>query len=167
MIIVVSHRVREKNIQKMPRKPLEVYRYSLVVCRHPNTGKYLIVKEKDGYWLPGGGVEEGETFQEAAVRETMEEAGIDITLKGVLRTEFTDHGSYGRMRVIFFAEPSSPIQVPKTTSDKHSISAHWMTLDKLEEKRLRGDEPLIWVKYLEGGGPIHPLSVFDREDAPV
>lgn len=49
-------------------------------------GKILIIKravrkEKayPGLWdLPGGGVEEGETLQQAAVREAKEETGLDI-----------------------------------------------------------------------------------------
>jgi 8-oxo-dGTP pyrophosphatase MutT (NUDIX family) len=140
-----------------------MYRYALVVCRDPNTGLYLIVSEKDGYWLPGGGVEKGESFEEAAVRETLEEAGIEVTLKGVLRVEFTDHASYGRMRVIYFAEPRFENQSPKTEVDKESLGASWMDLEQVRKLELRGPEPKDWIKYLERGGEIFPLIVFDRE----
>jgi phosphatase NudJ len=37
-------------------------------------------------------VDPGETFAEAAVRETIEEAGILVTLKGILRVEHTVKG---------------------------------------------------------------------------
>lgn len=49
----------------------------------------LAVKETKGrgWWLPAGGLDVNETFQEAALRETKEEAGIDISLKGILRVE--------------------------------------------------------------------------------
>jgi 8-oxo-dGTP diphosphatase len=48
-------------------------------------GKYLLVQEKQpkayGLWnLPAGRVDEGETLQEAAVREAKEECGFDVTL---------------------------------------------------------------------------------------
>lgn len=45
------------------------YRYALVICRN-NSGKYLIVKENNnkGWWIPGGKVENGEDFIDAAVR---------------------------------------------------------------------------------------------------
>ena len=35
-----------------------------------------------GFWLPGGAVDGGESLTSAAKRETLEEAGIDIHLKG-------------------------------------------------------------------------------------
>ena len=40
-----------------------------------------------GWWLPGGRVDPGESFEKAALRETLEEAGIHVNLKGVLRVE--------------------------------------------------------------------------------
>lgn len=47
----------------------------------------------------------GESFAEAAHRETLEEAGIKVNLKGVLRVEHSCQGVGVRMRVLFFAEP--------------------------------------------------------------
>ena len=49
--------------------------------------KYLTIEEADGrgWWLAGGALEAGETFQDGALREVREEAGIDVELKGVLR----------------------------------------------------------------------------------
>lgn len=48
----------------------------------------LMVKNKGShgsyYTLPGGRVEKGETLQEAAIRETKEETGIDIEIEGII-----------------------------------------------------------------------------------
>ena len=42
------------------------------------TGKYLAVNESKnrGWWIPGGAVDAGGSFQIAAHRECMEEAGV-------------------------------------------------------------------------------------------
>jgi 8-oxo-dGTP diphosphatase len=45
----------------------------------------LLQRHKYGlyyYLVPGGGVEEGETVEEAAVREAREETGLEVTLAG-------------------------------------------------------------------------------------
>ena len=58
----------------------------MIICRNPLTGKFLAVNEtKDrGWWIPGGAVDAGETFQQGATRECLEEAGVEIDLKGIL-----------------------------------------------------------------------------------
>lgn len=47
----------------------------------------LLVKNKGGgpsyYTLPGGAVEQGETLQEAAIREVKEETGFEVQLDGI------------------------------------------------------------------------------------
>lgn len=51
-------------------------------------GRYLLVKEGDPqspvYNQPAGHIEEGETLQEAALRETLEETGCTVALTGYL-----------------------------------------------------------------------------------
>lgn len=46
-----------------------------------NDGNILLVKEFDAYQLPGGHVEEGESYIDALIREVKEEVGVDIPLK--------------------------------------------------------------------------------------
>ena len=63
--------------------------FALVVCRHPD-GRFLAVKKTGkGWWMPGGFVEAKENFFRTAHSKTMEEAGIQIKLEGILRIEYT------------------------------------------------------------------------------
>jgi 8-oxo-dGTP diphosphatase len=56
-------------------------------------GQLLLVRRRDsGLWeLPGGQVDVGETAEEAGVRETREEAGLSVSITGVVGL-FTDPG---------------------------------------------------------------------------
>jgi phosphatase NudJ len=57
-----------------------------------------------GWWLPAGRVDPGETFAKAALRETEEEAGVKVVLKGVLRVEHSlCTNLVARMRVVYYA----------------------------------------------------------------
>ena len=156
-----------------------MHSFSLVVCRHPVTNRWLAVHETKnrGWWLPGGFVECGDDHFSAAVRETKEEAGITVTLQGILRIENEMTRVGGRQRVIFYAEPSpsEPEQQPKHVPDNESLGAAWLSVQELEVKReiapadggLRGTELLHWAKYIENGGKIYPLDVFTAEHTPI
>lgn len=153
-----------------------LHAFSLVVCRHPETKLWLAVEEINhrGWWLPGGFVECGDNHITTAIKETREEAGLTVKLKGILRVEneMTRHG--GRQRVIFYAEPMDPTQPPKSTPDSESVRAAWLSRQELYEKSklkppqgLRGRELLDWATYLESGGTIYPLQILATEHDPV
>ena len=64
-----------------------------------------------GWHLPGGGVEVGETFLDALVRELMEEGRIELTGEAALHGVFFN--SYARLPERFFARLSpTPVAKP-------------------------------------------------------
>mmetsp|Transcript_42189 Transcript_42189/g.106241 ORF Transcript_42189/g.106241 Transcript_42189/m.106241 type:complete len:413 (-) Transcript_42189:51-1289(-) len=150
-----------------------VVSFALVVVQHPDDDKFCLVHEKAnrGWWLPGGGVDAGQTLAEAALREVEEEAGMQCTLTGLLRIECCGPDAQ-RLRVIFHARPVDASKPLKSKADHHSRGARWVTLPELEAiKRrrapegvdpdtchLRGEEPEQWFHYIARGGPIYPLS---------
>ena len=75
-----------------------------------------------GWWLPGGFVENGDDFESTAHKETLEEAGIEIELKGILRVESSVNKVSGRQRVIWFAYPKEVMDQGKTVADEESLS---------------------------------------------
>ncbi|EAR83990.1 NUDIX hydrolase (macronuclear) [Tetrahymena thermophila SB210] len=148
------------------QKTFSMLGVSLVIARN-NQGKFLAVKENynQGWWIPGGLVDPPEDFVTAAIRETQEEAGIDIEIKGILRIEHNFKKS-ARYKVVFYGEPKDQNQIPKQIPDSETQEARWVTLKELEElgkqpPYLRGKELLYFGSYIENGGPIYPLSIIE------
>ena len=151
----------------MPERAVfKAYQFSLIICRNPKTGLYLAVNETDnrGWWIPGGGVDAGETFREGALRECLEEAGVDVELKGIIKIDhwMNKQNDSGKMRVIYYAEPKDVDVVPKQEADSESLEAQWVSLEDFPNLgKIRGEELLVFGGYVEAGGPIHPMSMMN------
>jgi phosphatase NudJ len=150
----------------MPREPIPTWCFALVVVRKGD--RFLLVQESkygEPWYLPGGRVEAGESFAAAAVRETLEEAGIPVRVTGVIRIEHTPTPAGSRMRVIFLAEPTDDTP-PKSEPDDESLRAAWVTLDELADYTLRGDEVAGVFTHVARGGAVFPLEMLQPEGAP-
>ena len=147
------------------RIKVSLYTFALVVTRRKKDGKFLMVQEfcNQGYWLPGGGVDPGECPIKGGVRETLEEAGVHVEIKGIINVSMQPSPKVTRLTFIFYAEPVDDNAEAKAHPDFESVGAAWVSLDELMsgELALRGKEPLRWFPHVANGGDIHPLSLLD------
>ena len=148
----------------MAREPIPAWFFVLVVARRG--GRFLVVQEKKHgrrWSFPGGRVEMGETLIEAAVRETLEEAGIRVEIDGILRIEHTPvEGGAVRVRVFFTAHALDD-RPPKSIADDESLQAAWVTLEELDPLPLRDREVARVFHAVAEGAPVMPLSMLGSE----
>ena len=77
----------------MSREPIAAWLFAVAIVRKAD--RFLLVHERkhgQRWYLPAGRVEPGESFAEAAIRETAEEAGVVIRLCGLLRQDLRELG---------------------------------------------------------------------------
>ena len=148
----------------MARDAIQTWFIVLVVVRLGR--RFLLVHERkhgQGFYLPAGRVEPGETLIEAAKRETMEEAGIPIELEHIIRVEHSPQpGGWARVRVIFAARPLDD-RPPKSIPDEESLGAGWFTLEELDRLPLRGSEVKEIFSHVANGGALYPLDLLTHE----
>ena len=149
------------------RKSSPTWYFALAVVRLGH--RFLLVHERkhgQGWYLPAGRVEAGETIMEAAVRETMEEAGIPIVCEGILRIEHTPSmNGESRVRVFVMARPADDTP-PKSIPDNETLGAAWVSPEELSGFRLRGPEVADVLRHVSQGAPVAPLSLLVTEGTP-
>ena len=106
-------------------------------------GKVLLTKREDfEVWcLPGGGVEEGESLAEGAIREAKEETGLDVKLTRLV-------GVYSRMgvgmhdvhAVLYTAKP---VGGELRTQPNETIEVAYFPFDQLPDELLFGHKRRI------------------------
>jgi ADP-ribose pyrophosphatase YjhB (NUDIX family) len=125
-------------------------------------GRYLLIKEAAPKWeekwfFPGGNVKDGESPEEGAIRETMEEAGCGVTLNGIVYMRYYPSFFEGKIH-IFYAATLVGDGI-KITGDKHSLSVKWFTYEELAKLPLRQKMMDIVNSYREHKGMI-PTDAF-------
>jgi 8-oxo-dGTP pyrophosphatase MutT (NUDIX family) len=133
----------------------------VVLAVVPHEGRYLVVEERDGtFYLPAGRVEPGENLIAAAVRETAEEAGIAIGLRGVLGFDHAWRDGRAKLRFVFVGYPAL-VTPPKSRADSHSRGARWVTRGELRQLPLRDAEVLTWIEKYERAEVLLPSHAYE------
>lgn len=150
----------------MSRTASATWFFALVVVRMGD--RFLLVHERkhgQTWYLPAGRVEPGEALADAAIRETLEETGVNVALEGVLRVEHNPGLEATRVRVFYVARPVGD-PTPKQVADEHSLAARWVTLAEMRTLSLRGQEVLEIHSAVAAGAPVAPLALIAAEGAP-
>ena len=97
----------------------------------------LVLREDFRIWaLPGGGVEPNETWEQTALRETLEETGYQVEIKlyiGEYWRPQMSHG-YGDLRRVFLAHAISDTP---SHHDKESVDVRWFPAMALPKRMFR------------------------------
>ncbi len=100
--------------------------------------------------LPGGFIEYGETVENAAVRETLEETGVQIKLEAILGV-YSDPKRDPRKHVLTTVFIGRPVEGNPVGGDD-AAEASWVDLESLDSSTLAFDHGLIvedlkrWLK---------------------
>ena len=134
------------------REAVDTFNIALVVVRLGR--RILLVHERKfgrSWYLPAGRVDPGETFAAAAMRETLEEVGLDLRALGARRLgQLDDHPSlkqrsWARFTVVpvVYAIEGDP---PLTLDAREVAEAMWVPLE--EVRRTQGSM-LWWFRPLK------------------
>ena len=93
-------------------------------------GKILLTKREDfeTWILPSGGIEEGESLAQAAIRETKEETGLDVELTRLVGV-YSRLGNMSPGYMVLFA--ARPVGGERKCQEGETIAVEWFAFDEI------------------------------------
>jgi 8-oxo-dGTP diphosphatase/2-hydroxy-dATP diphosphatase len=139
----------------------------LTLCIIHNHPKVLLGMKKRGFgagrWNGfGGKIEEGETIEQAAIRELREEAGLEaeeMEKKGIIDFEFENDPKLLEVHIFHVKKFKGE---PKETEE---MKPQWFSVDEIPYEQMWSDD-IFWMPYLLGGKKFRGKFLFDRPSDP-
>lgn len=129
----------------------EISAGAITYTRQNKENLYLLIRDFHGNWgFPKGHLEEGESEEEAAVREILEEAGISIRLDSSFREElrYVMPNGIPKISIYFLGEyeNQTPTRQPEEVDEirllPYEESMGLLTFDNMKEVLEKADEYL-------------------------
>ncbi|MBP6884487.1 MAG: transcription antitermination factor NusB [Candidatus Pacebacteria bacterium] len=155
-----SKRQRKFEQVDLTNIPIEQKAGALVYAWKGEELYFALVHDIFGYWtLSKGGVDEGESPEEGAVREVKEEINLDIEIKGkVGESEYiASHPEKGKIKkhVTFFLGESPYVPVTLKNDSGGLDDARWFSVAEMSELKMYDDVTGYManaISQLTGGG---------------
>ena len=140
--------------------------HATVACVVEQDGHYLLVEERDKttgsmvFNQPAGHLEAGESLVDGARRETLEETGWEVELRGVLGIALYTAPGNGitYLRSTFLCAPLYRVQDAVIDPDIHA--SHWLGYEEIVANSARMRSPLVLASIdLQRQGICYPLDL--------
>ena len=122
---------------------------------HQDSKVLMVKRKKDPFKekmvLPGGFINEGETVEDAAVREVKEETSLDVELDNILGV-YSDPSRYPRghiMSTVFIGKISDKSDKKEPMAGDDAAAIKWVDLASIDEENMGFDHKKILMDYKE------------------
>ena len=133
-------------------------------------GRYVLVQEAKPelgcpWCYPAGGMEPGESIVEAVVREALEETGLVVEPRHLMRIwhmipQGQDKSAPSPELWVYVVVASVRGGACKTEADEHSLQARWFRPDELEHLDLRWPDVRELIDIHQQGAPLLPIDAY-------
>jgi 8-oxo-dGTP pyrophosphatase MutT (NUDIX family) len=119
-------------------------------------GKVFMVRHTyvPGWYLPGGGVERGETAETSLARELVEEAGVALSEAPLLFGVYSNHALFRNDHVLVYRVPFGRWSAVKATSVGEIAESAWVDPSDPPEGTTPGNARRLAELY--GGAALTP-----------